>query len=442
MSLPKSSRFLLWIVLLALTLRLIILITAYNHPDRTLAPDSDGYIRPAMVLVDEGGYNDPSAIRTPGYPIFLAGVIAVFGENYFAVTALQIVLNLLTLYFLYKTARLLLPNDEAILSAILFALALESILTAFFILTETLFAFLLAVVTWTLVKYHKSPAWTWAALAGAVTGYAVLTRPIAMLYPLVMALVLLVSKTNWKTRLLHLTLSLALAAAVAAPWIVRNYNTLGVASLSTISGRYYLYYQAAFLVADQQNLPIEQAKQNLRAQADEIMQSQNIPESEVNRNNVETALARKIILAHPIQYVGVHLREDAKNFLPGISILLNVFGVQEGRQNPLTVLKFQGMQAALENYFGDQTWLILLFIPYFLFLGLIYLGGALGALALVKRKQWFEALVILLPIAYFLLMPGGSSNARFRVPVMPYLCMLAGVGLIYAWRRFSSRGAK
>ena len=32
--------------------------------------------------------------------------------------------------------------------------------------------------------------------------------------------------------------------------------------------------------------------------------------------------------------------------------------------------------------------------------------------------------------------PGGASSARFRVPVMPYLCMLAGVGLSLALNEF------
>jgi 4-amino-4-deoxy-L-arabinose transferase-like glycosyltransferase len=441
-SLIKPSR-LLWIVLaLAVTLRLLVLVIALEHPERTLAPDSDGYIQPAVVLVTEGGYNDPSAIRTPGYPLFLAAVFVVFGQSLAAVVAVQLLLNLLTLFFLFKIGQLLLPQDETWLSVILFALALEAIFTAFFILTETLFAFLLAATTWALVKYRASPGWGWAALAGAVTGYAVLTRPIAMLYPLATALVLLFSKSAWRTRLAHLTLNLALTAALVAPWILRNYNTLGVASLSTISGRYSLYYQAAFLVADQQNLPIEQVKQDLRAQVDAIVQRENLPNDEVSRARVETELARQIVLADPLRYAAVHLREDVKGLLPGVSILLNVFGVQEDREHPLTVLKYQGAQAALENYFGDQTWLIALFIPYFLFLGAVYLGGTLGAFALARRKLWFELFILLLPIVYYLGLPGGSSNARFRVPVMPYLCLLAGVGLVSAWRGLSARRSR
>jgi 4-amino-4-deoxy-L-arabinose transferase-like glycosyltransferase len=436
----KPSRLLLWtIILLAVLIRAIILVTAYNYPDRTLSPDSSGYIRPAVVLVTEGGYNDPSAIRTPGYPIFLALIYFLFGQSSFPVVAAQIFLNLLTLFFLYKIALLILPRREAILGTILFSLALESVLTAFFILTETFFAFLVAVITWSLLKYYKSPSWKWAALAGVTTGLAILARPIAILYPLVVILVLLISKTNWRTRLANLAIGLALTAAIVTPWLVRNYNTLGVFSLSTISGRYYLYYQAAFLVSDLQHKPIQQVKDNLKTQVDERMLSANIPEGEVNRSKVETALAREIILAHPLQYAGVHLREDVKGLLPGVAILLNVFGIQEERSNALTVLKSQGVQAALQNYFGDQTWLILLFIPYFIFLGTIYLGGALGVFVLIQRKMWFELTFLLVPILYFLGLPGGSSNARFRVPVMPYLCLLAGLGLVYAWDWLSAR---
>jgi 4-amino-4-deoxy-L-arabinose transferase-like glycosyltransferase len=355
------------------------------------------------------------------------------------VVAFQILLNLLTLYFLYQTARLLLPENEVILSVILFALALESVLTAFFILTETLFAFLLALVTWTLARYHKSPAWIWAALAGLFTGFAVLTRPIAILHPLVIVMALLFTKTDWRTRFVHAVLSLAITAALIAPWMLRNYNTIGMFTLSTISNHNILFYEAAFVLADTQHKPSEQVKAELRVELEERLQSSGLPNTEANRARMESEMADEIIRADPLKFVYVHLREDLKGFLPGVSNLLNVFGVQEGRENPISVLRYQGLQAALENYFGEQTWLILLFIPYFIFLGAIYLGGALGIFTLLKRQAWFELALLLIPIVYFLGLPGGASNARFRVPVMPHLCLLAGIGLIYLWGRFSAR---
>jgi hypothetical protein len=46
------------------------------------------------------------------------------------------------------------------------------------------------------------------------------------------------------------------------------------------------------------------------------------------------------------------------------------------------------------------------------------------------RKRIFDLAILFIPIAYGLLLPGSSSNPRFRVPVMPFLVFLATYGLV------------
>jgi len=50
--------------------------------------------------------------------------------------------------------------------------------------------------------------------------------------------------------------------------------------------------------------------------------------------------------------------------------------------------------------------------------------------------------VLIFPIAYLLLIPGAPSNSRFRLPAMPEICLMAGIGLEAAWvflgRKFKS----
>jgi hypothetical protein len=89
--LPQKTSQRQWLALLigaALVLRLgAVLVTHSNHPQWALNGDSDSYIGAARSLVEHGkltirpGSNTPILFRTPGYPVFIAAVYAVFGQR-------------------------------------------------------------------------------------------------------------------------------------------------------------------------------------------------------------------------------------------------------------------------------------------------------------------------------------------------------------------------
>jgi hypothetical protein len=62
-----------------------------------------------------------------------------------------------------------------------------------------------------------------------------------------------------------------------------------------------------------------------------------------------------------------------------------------------------------------------------------YLGAVIGCLVLAGRKSVYALALLLLPLIYLLILPGAASNPRFRIPVMPYLCLLAGVGIVFLY---------
>ncbi|MCE7957660.1 MAG: phospholipid carrier-dependent glycosyltransferase, partial [Acidobacteria bacterium ACB2] len=88
------------IVLSALLLKLLLLAALYPRvPGMVLAPDSPTYVRPARALLLHGTFSPspeaapaPEVVRTPGFPLLVAGVYAVAGERPWlaaAVTALR-----------------------------------------------------------------------------------------------------------------------------------------------------------------------------------------------------------------------------------------------------------------------------------------------------------------------------------------------------------------
>ncbi len=122
------------------------------------------------------------------------------------------------------------------------------------------------------------------------------------------------------------------------------------------------------------------------------------------------------------------------SLLPNVTEFLELLGVTQGGKGTLSVLNQYGLWAAVRHYFGGQVWLLGLLLPLVGLLGLTYLGALVGLIILVQRRAEFSLALLLLPIAYFLLIPGAPSHPRFRVPVMPYVCLLAGAGLVAVWQ--------
>lgn len=114
-------------------------------------------------------------------------------------------------------------------------------------------------------------------------------------------------------------------------------------------------------------------------------------------------------------------------------------GLSEGQKGTLDVIKQQGKLAGVTHYFeGDYRGLILL-IPFIILLLITYAGVVVGSIKLLKEKIFFDLAILLLPFAYSVLLPGSPSNPRFRVPVMPFLVILAAFGLVFLLVSFKNK---
>src|ERR1700719_117759 len=130
---------------LALFLRALFPVSGYLYTrDATIfyTPDTASYIVPARELVTHHRFfsdGAPELIRTPGYPLLLtAGLL--LGRLELATIVLQILLNCLTVYMVYRTAGLLFESERiALIAASLYAIDPLSILFSSLLSTETLF---------------------------------------------------------------------------------------------------------------------------------------------------------------------------------------------------------------------------------------------------------------------------------------------------------------
>ena len=180
----------------------------------------------------------PDTIRTPGYPLVIAAVLAL-GLPLPVTIALQHLLAVITAIAIFLVTERMTGRWRAGLAAqILFSLTPAVRIFAHQYMSDILEA---AVVLATIlaVMLAARGSMIWAAVAGLLSGYATLVRPIALFWFLPLALIL-----AWRARR---AAAVFLAAALVLPggWMLRNYGATGVATISSIGGENLLFYRAA-----------------------------------------------------------------------------------------------------------------------------------------------------------------------------------------------------
>jgi 4-amino-4-deoxy-L-arabinose transferase-like glycosyltransferase len=419
----------------ALLLRGIILLVAIQYPSRTYQPDSQSYIQPALSLMKDHAYTYPSAIRTPVYPFFIAFSYILFGQTPIGIIVLQLIISLATVLLTYLLGIRLLSQNAAIIGSILVAISVEAITHVFFLLTETLFTFLFLGTIIAYVEAWQKQHKTWLVISAILMAFTVLCRPIVLPFPLLLAGMLIFRQNeHWRKRLYSGLAYLIIFAFVLFPWVLRNKIVVGIPTVSTISSASMLYYNAAILEAHLKNVSPGEVRVELGEAVDRFLAEKKLADTEANRYAAENTLAQQIISQAPFEYVYVYLRSDLNNFLPGLTDLTEIFGVTQGRKGTVDVLNQQGLLAAINYYFADSLWLLWLFLPVIILLGVTYAGDVIALALLYRNRQWFPLLILGLTSLFLLLIPGGASLPRFRIPAIPYLSLLAGLGLEMLWK--------
>jgi 4-amino-4-deoxy-L-arabinose transferase-like glycosyltransferase len=174
------------------------------------------------------GGDDARVFRTPGYPLLLAGLFAVAGEQppVLWARALGAVLGTLAVGGVYWLTRLLFDQPAALLGTGLTAVYPGAVAMSVFVLSEALFCPLILgqFIAWILAwrANRKVTGLAWAVVAGITAGAATLVRPSWLLFtPLAVAVAL----TMFGERRRQLRLSAIMLAAMIiamSPWWVRN----------------------------------------------------------------------------------------------------------------------------------------------------------------------------------------------------------------------------
>lgn len=207
-----------------------------------VSPDSGRYLYYARSLADGlfmiGPDGVPTAAATPGYPLFLAALSGVGITDPLGIGIVQCAIAAGTCVFLAIVAEAIAGRRAGTIAGLMAAVYPHFIFWDGFILTETLYLFLLGASLALLVRIHREGSAPVALGCGLAIGAAVMVRttaaPVVLLAP---AWLLWACRSNPWRAVPMATLTLVGPAIILGAWTVRNIVVIGEpVVLSTQSG--------------------------------------------------------------------------------------------------------------------------------------------------------------------------------------------------------------
>ena len=397
------------VFVIALVCRVIPWLAAAPDPARLLSPpDSAEYVAIGHNVVAGHGFSAdpappyrPDLRRTPAYPSLLAGAFLMPNGGLRLASFLGVLAGAAAVAATFWMAARLFGRSAALVAGLFLALDLTSISYSVVIMTEALFTLLLVAGVSVLMKRPLGSAVS--IRGGLLLGCATLCRPAGLLLaPVSLPLCAWQQSGGGRIARDYLRVN-AVFLLVLLLWIGRNFIVAGTPTLSSIWSVNLYFHRAAAVEARLEGRTVDE----VRDRWERGFQSLSGSLSEADKLEWMTAHAREVIVAHPWTYVLITVDGFVYMMKSDISELRRLFGLHEGS----AALRAVDVSASM------QLWIL-------------YPAAAIGLLAAWRDPdRRLAALILVAFIAYFVLVSGPEAYARFRVPVMPFLVMLGGLGI-------------
>jgi 4-amino-4-deoxy-L-arabinose transferase-like glycosyltransferase len=421
-ALSPGTRRAVWALLaLALCVRLGFVAAT---PHYTPIHDDHDYDRLACSLIRGGGYSNtgpptppgscvtpeavarPTAYRPPAYPMALGALYATVGplhvDRWTAARVAQALLGTVVAGLIGLVAGLVWGRRAGLAALALAAVHLPFAMVGAALVSETLFlAFELGAVACVLLASRGGRRWPWIVAAGLLTGLAWLTRSNGMLLllPLALAAWSALRPRGRRAATLAVVTLLGLAAVTISPWTIRNERQLhAFVPVSTELGP-----TLAGTYNDVSRLdPVSPGAWWLPHQVPAIRAVLRRTRSEPARDRALTRMAVGYIAEHPFYVVHVLARNTLR-----MAALTSPSSWREAGA---------GLDMAAAAGVLTSVWFLIV-------LALAVAGVATGAARRAPPFLWLTAALMFLSAALVI------SGVRFRMPVEPFVVMLAGAAL-------------
>ncbi|MBI4093822.1 glycosyltransferase family 39 protein [Candidatus Kaiserbacteria bacterium] len=398
--------------------------------------DVTEYVHLAESILTVGRFEISSAIgpeylRVPGYPAFLALMLLIFG-TLTVVPFVQIIFTAGTVALIYLTGARYFPRPIAIAAAAIYIIDPVVIYSTWVPISEPLFMLSLMGSIYAMGTPARR-TWLPYVIAGALFGISAYMRPVGLyLAPLVAALAF-ARPIPWRAAARGALIFLVVVAATVIPWMMRNYSLSGHFAFSS-SSAFNLYFA---------NMPtFEQARTGVSYE--QIQHEYNekyfgTQEEDILRSFIyadeQMAIAREVILAHPLEYAAFHTAKSMQLFI-GSSIVnfkyhMTKLGVLPGEQ----VHGEGAWGMLLQGRYRDAVVQVVTNVPrlierlgwLFLYIGMLY--------TTYRALRYRDPTSIWVVVAFLFIhaiafMTGPSSDTtRYRLPLEPFLLLLGIYGL-------------
>ena len=353
-----------------------------------------------VYILNDTNFLKLSALVVPLFPLFLK----IFGFGLFA-QSVYIILFILTLTLVYNITLKLSSKKVAGIAILFLSLEPSLFISSLSLSPELLFSFVLTLALYFGVCKPIIKTELNYLLLGILIGISVLIRPIALIMVICLIIFWLI---NYYQTSQTIFLSISVIAAVfALIWSFRNLVIHGFFNVSFISSNNIFWYEGVPALAEANGISFEEAKSIERGLKNQIIGSN---PSVIEDYNYNSERGLELVFDHPIGLIQSHVK--------GVGKVL--FGVYKS--------KFKIID---EKIFGIDNQVVQ--SAHFVILGLITL--LIWILFLMGIRLFYEldflnARVALLIIVTVLLPATGQvAYARFRAPVVPFICIIAALGV-------------
>jgi len=416
----------------------------FVEPEYLLTEDQALYIQLAQQFPDSG-FLGVTSERVPGYPLFIASIYTLFGEEPWNVISIQILLDSISCVVIALMAKSLFSKGFWI-AGILSAINLNMVILSVSLLTDTLFLFLFILFLFSLLQYLQNARTRWLILLVLFISLATLVRP-SSYYLLPILLIGLVSWRLWhRDTILKIGTLVVLYSVIVGVLLggihQRNYQQYGSTALVSQTGTHLLgwvvpatyQYSGQGSYQEGQKLAREGLASALQRDQLEVL-SPNPFESSSYQANVGKDILFELGFLNMLKawVVGstINLLAPSVAYTPALRSMEHPsFYETEGN----------GIVEKLFNYIKNSNG--------FLYLSILAVGTIISIiftmLALIGVFKMISALppitvtTLLLLVGYFFAITGPIIGVKYRLPIEPILILFVTSFLSGAFFKYGS----
>lgn len=390
-------------------------------------PFRDGYDLIANNLITGHGYRffpgmAETMMREPGYPLFLAGVFKLLGYSIEAARLANLFISTISSLLLIRLSQYLSKDQLVPALAVLFYMFNPGIMVAEARGgIEILFIFLLLFFFLALYRAIDRGFGSDYFFSGLIFGITSLVRSSILLYPLILYTFLVLRGKNTTTKkviILKNILAMTIAfTLIITPWIARN----------------YIITRQFIPTASVQGLTLQEGMYTCQ----QSLQNREFGIAQMEAGKIRSSIATELGL--PFRSPGNYYQYF---FHPGDEILfsksLQNLAITTYKQKPF--LLFQCASRNLFNFWFLGKNKFATQLNFIAQVPLLILS-IMGSLILWRRKIIFAIPIILFILYFYFIHLFIISQARYSVPLVPFMSMFSAISVALFWKSSKSRSA-